>query len=90
MQCKNITRLSGIAHDPDVFFRDPDKAEAFTLDEVAAAASQHAKESKEEKQMKRIQTYYDSLVAPMLARKGYKFQPSCHHDHATRSWRSTS
>ena len=84
MQCKNITRLSGIAHDPDVFFRDPDKAEAFTLDEVAAAASQHAKESKEEKQMKRIQTYYDSLVAPMLARKGYKFQPSCHNDYVMR------
>ena len=84
MQCKNITRLSGIAHDPDVFFRDPDKAEAFTLDEVAAAASQHAKESKEEKQMQRIQTYYHSLVAPMLARKGYKFQPSCHNDYVMR------
>ena len=84
MQCKNITRLSGIAHDPDVFFRDPDKAEAFTLDEVAAAANQHAKESKEEKQMQRIQTYYDSLVAPMLARKGYKFQPSCHNDYVMR------
>ena len=84
MQCKNITRLSGIAHDPDVFFRDPDKAEAFTLDEVAAAASQHAKESKEEKQMQRIQTYYDSLVAPMLARKGYKFQTSCHNDYVMR------
>ena len=84
MQCKNITRLSGIAHDPDVFFRDPDKAEAFTLDEVAVAASQHAKESKEEKQMQRIQTYYDSLVAPMLARKGYKFQPSCHNDYVMR------
>ena len=84
MQCKNITRLSGIAHDPDVFFRDPDKAEAFTLDEVAAAASQHAKESKEEKQMQRIQTYYDSLIAPMLARKGYKFQPSCHNDYVMR------
>ena len=84
MQCKNITRLSGIAHDPDVFFRDPDKAEAFTLDEVTAAASQHAKESKEEKQMKRIQTYYDSLVAPMLARKGYKFQPSSHNDYVMR------
>ena len=84
MQCKNITRLSGIAHDPDVFFRAPDKAEAFTLDEVAAAASQHAKESKEEKQMQRIQTYYDSLVAPMLARKGYKFQPSCHNDYVMR------
>ncbi len=84
MQCKNITRLSGIAHDPDVFFRDLDKAEAFTLDEVAAAASQHAKESKEEKQMQRIQTYYDSLVAPMLARKGYKFQPSCHNDYVMR------
>ena len=84
MQCKNITRLSGIAHDPNVFFRDPDKAEAFTLDEVAAAASQHAKESKEEKQMQRIQTYYDSLVAPMLARKGYKFQPSCHNDYVMR------
>ena len=84
MQCKNITRLSGIAHDPDVFFRDPDKAEAFTLDEVAVAASQHAKESKEEKQMQRIQTYYDSLVAPMLARNGYKFQPSCHNDYVMR------
>ena len=84
MQCKNITRLSGIAHDPDVFFRDPDKAEAFSLDEVAAAASQHAKQSKEEKQMQRIQTYYDSLVAPMLARKGYKFQPSCHNDYVMR------
>lgn len=34
--------------------------------------------------MQRIQTYYDSLVAPMLARKGYKFQPSCHNDYVMR------
>ena len=83
-QCKNATRLSGLAHDPDVFLRPEAEAVAFTTEEIAKAAAAYAKESKEDKQMKRIQTYYDTLIAPQLAKAGYKFEPGKHNDYVMR------
>lgn len=50
IQCKNITRLSGLAHDPDVFLRPESEAVAFTTEEIAAAVTAYAKQSKEDRQ----------------------------------------
>ena len=82
--CKNITRLSGLAHDPDVFFRSPEEAQAFTAEEIAVSAATHARQSKEEKQMERIQSYYDTFIAPQLAKANICFQSGSHNEYVMR------
>ena len=84
MQCKNITRLSGLAHDPDVFLRPPDDAVPFTTDEISTAATAYARQSKEEKQMQRIQAYYDTLIAPQLAKDNIVFRSGSHNNYVMR------
>ncbi len=84
MQCKNLTRLSGLAHDPEVFLRDPSEVIPFTAEEMATAAASYAKQSKEEKQMQRIQTYFDTLIAPQLAKANIKFQSGSHNEYVMR------
>ena len=84
IQCKNITRLSGLAHDPDVFLRPESEAVAFTTEEIAAAVTAYAKQSKEDKQTGRIQTYFDTLVAPQLAKEGIMFQSGSHNEYVMR------
>ena len=84
MQCKNITRLSGLAHDPDVFLRPPDDAVPFTTDEISTAATAYVRQSKEEKQMQRIQAYYDTLIAPQLAKDNIVFRSGSHNNYVMR------
>ena len=84
IQCKNITRLSGLAHDPDVFLRPESEAVAFTTEEIAAAVTAYAKQSKEDKQTGRIQTYFDTLVAPQLAKEGIMFKSGSHNEYVMR------
>ena len=84
IQCKNITRLSGLAHDPDVFLRPESEAVAFTTEEIAAAVTAYAKQSKEDKQTGRIQTYFDTLVAPQLAKEGIVFKSGSHNEYVMR------
>ena len=84
IQCKNITRLSGLAHDPDVFLRPESEAVAFTTEEIAAAVTAYAKQSKEDKQTGRIQAYFDTLVAPQLAKEGIMFQNGSHNEYVMR------
>ena len=84
MQCKNITRLSGLAHDPDVFLRPPDDAVPFTTEEISTAATAYARQSKEEKQMQRIQAYYDTLIAPQLAKDNIVFRSGSHNNYVMR------
>ena len=84
MQCKNITRLSGLAHDPDVFLRPPDDAVPFTADEISTAATAYVRQSKEEKQMQRIQAYYDTLIAPQLAKDNIVFRSGSHNNYVMR------
>ena len=84
MQCKNITRLSGLAHDPNVFLRDPAEAVPFTIDEIVSSAAAYTKQSKEDKQMQRIQTYFDTLIAPQLTKDGIVFQSGSHNNYVMR------
>ena len=84
MQCKNITRLSGLAHDPDVFLRPEAEVIPFTAEEISTAATAYVKQSKEDKQMQRIQTYFDTLVAPQLAKAKVEFRSGSHNDYVMR------
>ena len=84
MQCKNITRLSGLAHDPDVFLRPEAEVVPFTTEEISTAAAAYAKQSKEDKQMQRIQTYFDTLIAPQLAKAKIEFRSGSHNDYVMR------
>ena len=84
MQCKNITRLSGLAHDPDVFLRPEAEVIPFTAEEISTAAAAYAKQSKEDKQMQRIQTYFDTLIAPQLAKDNIVFRSGSHNDYVMR------
>ena len=84
MQCKNITRLSGLAHDPDAFLRPEAEVVPFTAEEISTAAAAYARQSKEEKQMQRIQTYFDTLIAPQLAKDNIVFRSGSHNDYVMR------
>ena len=84
MQCKNITRLSGLAHDPEVFLRPQSEVIPFTAEEISTAATAYVKQSKEDKQMQRIQTYFDTLIAPQLAKDNIVFRSGSHNDYVMR------
>ena len=84
MQCKNITRLSGLAYDPDVFLRPEAEVIPFTAEEISTAATAYAKQSKEDKQMQRIQTYFDTLIAPQLAKDNIVFRSGSLNDYVMR------
>ena len=84
MQCKNITRLSGLAHDPDVFLRPEAEVVPFTTEEISTAAAAYAKQSKEDKQIQRIQTYFDTLIAPQLAKAKIEFRSGSHNEYVMR------
>ena len=84
MQCKNITRLSGLAHDPEVFLRPQSEVTPFTAEEISTAATAYVKQSKEDKQMQRIQTYFDTLIAPQLAKVKVEFCSGSHNDYVMR------
>lgn len=82
MQCKNVTRLSGLAHDPDVYVNMD--AVPFSLAEMETAGAVHARQSKEEKQMHRIQAFYDTVVAPQLAEEGIVYASGSHNNYVMR------
>ena len=84
MKCKNITRLSGLAHDPDVFLRPEAEVVPFTAEEISTAAASYAKQNKEDKQMQRIQTYFDTLIAPQLAKAKIEFRSGSHNEYVMR------
>lgn len=84
MQCKNITRLSGLAHDPEVFLRPQSEVIPFTAEEISTAATAYVKQSKEDKQLQRIQTYFDTLIAPQLAKAKIEFRSGSHNDYVMR------
>ena len=84
MQCKNLTRLSGLAHDSEVFLRPESEVVPFTAEEISTAATAYAKQSKEDKQTQRIQTYFDTLIAPQLAKANIQFQGGSHNDYVMR------
>lgn len=82
MQCKNLTRLSGLAHDPDTFLHED--AIPFRLEETEAAQTAYICQNRADKQQQRIQSYYDTQVAPLLAKEGIKYQSGSHNNYVMR------
>lgn len=84
LQCKNVTRLSTMAYDPGVFYRTPDEADPFTDAEITATLDGLAQQNREARVMKRIQTFYDTVVAPRLAKEGIEYAPGSHNNYVMR------
>ena len=85
-QCKNVTRLSGLAYDPDVYYQ-PDAA-PFPREWIEQTARKNLQQKrsllKREREMKRIQTKYDSVIKPEVEREGGRYEPSQHNDYVMR------
>ena len=82
-KCKNYTRLSGIAYDPEAYFH-PD-AEAFTITEIYNRKEAHTEKRQKEKQLQRIQSYYDSVIVPKLQEENIIYQPGRHNEYVMRT-----
>lgn len=81
-QCKNVTRLSALAHDPDVYF-NPD-AIAFKNEEIKLAFSEATQKTKKLKKINRIATYYEDFIKPKLDIDGIRYEPGHHNDYVMR------
>ncbi len=55
--CKNITRLSGLAYDPEVYFNP--EATAFSAEEISHFHSATLKTTQKKKKQERIADYYE-------------------------------
>ncbi len=85
-QCKNVTRLSGLAHDPQVYYNPG--AQPFTdalFDELFPP------EKTTERTMRRARRYdlnvelvYEQIVEPELAKEGAMFAAGQHNDYIMR------
>lgn len=62
--CKNITRLSGLAYDPEVYFNP--EATAFSAEEISHFHSATLKTAQKKKKQERIADYYEQIVKPKL------------------------
>lgn len=85
-QCKNVTRLSAMAHDPDVYFNP--EAEPFTaqwVDERWGEAVAGDRESRRRKrELARIQACYTATILPEVTAAGATYAPGCHNDFVMR------
>ena len=81
-QCKNITRLSGLAFDPDVYF-NPD-AIAFTAEEINSFHAAHIKQGQHQKKLERIDAYFTNIIQPKLQSDGIRYEPGNHNDYVMR------
>lgn len=86
-QCGNFNRLSGLAHDPDVYVNL--EAEPFTVTSEEAAEANLRPEDEAGK-MRRLypagtqETTAETawaVIEPMLAKRGVDYQPHHHHDY---------
>lgn len=85
-QCKNITRLSGICHDPNVFFNP--SASLFTAEWINSQGRDTALEKKKERIRRReqasLQRLFESTLVPELEAEGASFTPGSHNDFIMR------
>ena len=85
-QCKNVTRISGLAYDPEAYFNldaEPFPQERID-DEVKKTLLQKRTQQKREREMKRIQEKYDSVIKPEVEREGGRYEPTQHNDYVMR------
>ena len=83
LQCKNITRLSGMAYDPDLCYNPT--AVPFTRDFIDSRWNERVENDKSEKQRARIQRFYDTVVKKRLESEGIIYAPGSHNEYVMRT-----
>ena len=82
-QCKNVTRLSGLAHDPGVYFNP--RAVVFTVREIADSYTATTGGMKAQaRRSGRIDDYFAGTVAPRLESEGLAYVPGRHNEYVMR------
>ena len=81
LKCKNATRLSGLAHDENLFFNP--HAEAFSLP-VETAAPKEGKAQADSKSRRRLQKIADA-VCRQLAEEGVEYAEHHHNEYIMRT-----
>ncbi len=85
-QCKNVGRLSGMAHDPLAYYNP--QADVFTATWISEQQAEIKRREKAERQQSRerakVARLYDSLLAEELENEGAIYQAGAHNDYIMR------
>jgi len=85
-KCKNVTRLTVVAHDGEVYYNL--QAEAFTaawIDQEWEQMQQPMKESrKRSRELARIRALYAKTIRPEVESEGAVYAPGSHNDYVMR------
>lgn len=85
-KCKNVGRLSGLSHDPDVYYEPG--AQPFTKEEIRAAAERLVRRRKEqrkrERELRRIADCYEKEIRPKVEADGAVYAAGKHNDYVMR------
>ena len=85
-KCKNVGRLSGLSHDPDVYYEPG--AQPFTKEEIRAAAERLVRRRKEqrkrERELRRIADCYEKEIRPKVEADGAVYAAGSHNDYVMR------
>ncbi|MDO4160989.1 MAG: BT4734/BF3469 family protein [Prevotellaceae bacterium] len=81
-QCKNVTRLSGMAYDPNAWY-NPD-AQPFGAYEIATHWKRKSADKKKDKRLRNVQSLYDKTLAAELEEEGAVYTAGRHNDYIMR------
>lgn len=82
-QCKNVNRLSGLAYDPDAYYKSC--AKPFTAEEISKFHTEATKKNQLQKKQDRINTYYEQIIKPKLAADNIIYEPHNHNKYVMRA-----
>ena len=81
-QCKNVNRLSGLAYDPNAYYKSC--AKPFTAEEISQFHTETTKKNQQQKKQDRINTYYEQFIKPKLAADKIIYEPGNHNNYVMR------
>jgi len=85
-KCKNVTRLTVVAHDDEVYFNP--QAEAFTAEWIGREWEQMQQLMKEDRkrsrELVRIRALYQKTIKPEVEGEGAVYAPGSHNDYVMR------
>lgn len=85
-QCKNVGRLSGIAHDEEVYYQP--EAVPFSAQEIRSAVARLVEENRSRRKMarerNRIQACFDKIIKQEVEDEGAVYAPASHNDYVMR------
>ena len=85
-KCKNVTRLTVVAHDGEVYFNP--QAEAFTAEWIGREWEQLQQPMKENRkrsrELARIRSLYQKTIKPEVEGEGAVYAPGSHNDYVMR------